>query len=43
MDDIYLTFHAALLMSYKENDVHGPNFPYPPPDLVKGQGEWEIK
>src|SRR6266498_1418186 len=40
---MFNTFHTALLMPYKENDVHGPNFPYPPPDLVEGQEEWEIE
>jgi len=34
---------VALLMPYKENDVHGPNFPHAPPDLVEGQEEWEIE
>ena len=37
------SFHVALLTPYKENDVHGPNFPCPPPDLVEGQKEWEIE
>ncbi len=27
----------------EENDVYGPNFPHPPPDLIKGQEEWEIE
>ena len=40
---MFNTFHVALLTPYKENDVHGPNFPHPPPDLVKGQEEWEIE
>src|SRR6266511_2009522 len=40
---MYDTFHAALLTPYKENDVHGPNFPHPPPDLIEGQEEWEIE
>ncbi len=40
---MFPTFHVALLMPYKENDVHGPNFPHAPPDLVEGQEEWEIE
>ena len=31
------------LPNTKENDVHGPNFPHPPPDLIEGQEEWEIE
>ena len=40
---MFPTFHAALLTPYKENDVHRPNFPHPPPDLIEGQEEWEIE
>src|SRR6266511_1447867 len=40
---MFNTFHVALLMPYKENGIHGPNFPHPPPDLVEGQEEWEIE
>ena len=29
-------FHASLLTPYKGNDIHGPNFPQPPPDLING-------
>ena len=29
---IHPVFHASLLTPYKENDIHGPNFPQPPPD-----------
>ena len=28
---IHLVFHASLLTPYKENDIHGPNYPQPPP------------
>src|SRR5260370_26756907 len=34
-------FHAGLLLPYQENDVHGPNFSKPPPDLVQGSEEYE--
>ena len=40
---MFNTFHVALLMPYKENNIHGPNFPHPPPDLIEGQEEWEIE
>jgi len=37
------TFHASLLTPYKENDIHGPNFPQPPADLVEGHEEFEVE
>jgi len=40
---LYDTFHASLLTPYKENDVHGPNYTRPPPDLINGEEEWEIE
>jgi len=36
-------FHASFLSPYKENFVHGKNFPAPPPDLIEGEEEYEIK
>ena len=36
-------FHASLLTPYKENDIHGPNFPEPPPDLINEEEEYEIE
>ena len=30
-------------MPYKENKVYGPNYPKPPPDLIKGQEEFEVE
>jgi hypothetical protein len=35
-------FHASLLSPYRENSIHGPNFPAPPPDLIEGEEEFEI-
>ena len=40
---IHLVFHASLLTPYKENDIHGPNFPQPPPDLINGEEEYEVE
>ena len=40
--NIYPVFHAFLLSPYRENTVHGPNFPKPPPDLIAGEEEYEI-
>ena len=36
-------FHVSLLTPYKENDIHGPNYLDPPPDLISGEEEWEIE
>ena len=35
--------HASLLTPYRENEVHGRNFPAPPPDLIEGEEEYEIE
>ena len=40
---IHLVFHASLLSPYRENEVHGKNFPAPPPDLINGKEEYEIE
>ena len=40
---IHLVFHASLLSPYRENEVHGKNFPAPPPDLIEGEEEYEIE
>ena len=40
---IHNVFHASLLSPYKETKDHGPNFTEPPPDLVDGEEEWEVK
>jgi Chromo (CHRromatin Organisation MOdifier) domain len=40
---IHDTFHAGLLAPYKENDKYGPNFLEPPPELLNGKPEWEVK
>ena len=35
-------FHASLLTPYHENQIHGPNFPAPPLDLIDNKEEYEI-
>ena len=40
---IHHTFHASLLTPYRENEVHGRNFPALPPDLIEGEEEYEIE
>ena len=39
---IHPVFHTTLLSPYRENDIHGPNFPASPPDLITGEEEYEI-
>ncbi len=36
-------FHANLIMPYKEMELHRPNFTHPPPDLIEGEQEFEVK
>ena len=40
---IHPVFHTTLLSPYCKNNVHGPNFPTPPPDLIAGEEEYEIE
>ena len=40
---IYNIFHAVLLMPYIKNEVHGPNFLWPPPDIENDKERWEIE
>ena len=40
---IHPVIHASLLSPYKTNGVHGENFTQPPPDLIKGQPEYEVE
>ncbi len=40
---IYNVFHASLLNPYHETSTHGPNFTHPPPDLIKGEDEFEVE
>jgi hypothetical protein len=39
---IHNAFHVAVLHPYKKTELHGPNFPEAPPDLIKGHEEWEV-
>ena len=40
---IHPVFHASLQTPYKENNIHSPNFPQPPPDLINGEEEYEVE
>ena len=40
---IHPVFHTTLLTLFKENDIHGPNYLNPPPDLIDGEPEYEVE
>ena len=40
---IHPVFYASLLSPYRETDSHGPNYMRPPPDLIEGEEEFEVK
>ena len=40
---IHPIFHASELSSYRETEIHGPNYPEPPPDIIGGEEEYEIE
>ena len=40
---IHNVFHAVLLRPYFENEVHGANFPRPPPELLEREEVYEVK
>src|SRR5712671_3381862 len=40
---VHDVFHALLLTPYKETVEHGKNFLKPPPDIIEGEEEWEVK
>ena len=36
-------FHASLLSPYHKNEIHGRNFPTPPPDHINNEEHYKIK
>jgi hypothetical protein len=40
---IHDVFHTDLLTPYRETITHGTNYQRPPPDLVNGVEEYEVK
>src|SRR5712691_9229179 len=40
---IHDVFHASLLTPYRETKEHGINYNRPPPELVKGEQEFEVE
>src|SRR5216684_5869850 len=41
--NIHDIFHTLLLSPYHEMTAHGPNYLRPPPDLIKGEKEYEVE
>ena len=40
---IHPVFHASLLSPYHKTSAHGPNFTWPPPELIDGDAHYEVK
>jgi len=40
---IYDTFHASLLLPYCKTTAYGPNFSWPPPDLINDEEQYEVE
>ena len=40
---IHPVFHINLLTLYRETPTHGANYLRPPPDLIDGEEEYEVK
>ena len=40
---IHPIFHATLLRQYKETDVYGANFPWPPPNIIEGEEVYKVE
>jgi hypothetical protein len=40
---IYPVFNATQLHPYKETEIHGPNFPEPPPEIVAEEEEYKVE
>jgi hypothetical protein len=40
---IHDIFHSSLLLPYHETTQYGPNFSWPPLDLIEGEEEYEVE
>jgi hypothetical protein len=40
---IHPIFHASLLTPYVETNEHGANYMRPPPDMIKGEEQYEVE
>lgn len=41
--EIHNVFHASLLSPFRTTNVHRPSFTNPPPDLIDGEEEYQVK
>jgi len=41
--NIHNMFYGRLLSPYRKTDIHGKNFPEPPPDLIDGEEEYKVE
>ena len=41
--NIHDVFYTSLLSPYHETGAHGKNFSRPPPDLIRGENEYEVE
>jgi hypothetical protein len=41
--NIHPVFHTSLLSPYHKTPSHGPNFSWPPPDLIDSEEEYEVE
>jgi len=39
---VHNVIHSSHLTPYRKTNVHGKNFPEPPPDLINGEEEYEV-
>ena len=40
---VHNTFHGGLLTRYNETEEYGKNYPEPPPEMIKGEEEYEVE
>ena len=40
---IHPVFHASLLTPYIETHAHGPNYSWPPPDLINEEEQYKVE
>ena len=40
---LHNNFHAIFLMPYMENEIHGPNYLRPPPNIENDEERWEVE
>ena len=43
MMKIHNVFHVDLLIPHRQTEAYGKTYPQPPPELIDGEEEYEIK